>query len=1319
MRKHPKLLRALRIIGYIVLATFVVVVNVVAGAFLYLKTNSAREEILAYGLKKAQPAFPGGVTLGKSEGDLTRGIVLYDIVLNDLDGRMAVEVKRLEVKYSLLALVLTRVQVDKVAVEGVTVVSRPLSDGRDNLSTMADVKMPKPPKHLPISVVLADLKVQARFVQLKAGVPIERAPHDTDVRAEVYARAGLSHGMVASLDQLRVDLTSPAHATIEAQGAAHVVDKVDLRRVRLRITGDTTELRRKVEKMELTGPALIAVEANGAIDDLRASLAVDLANPNTRLRAGAHLYADRVELLQLVMASPFADVDARGIYRFDQTGEGKVHVDASDLRPLQLFGAPKIGGSVKLDAEAKKGEELTAHATGLVRNFRIENNRINRISLDAKVAGLSGHAKVDATELVVGGMTLRVVQVGVDGDTKGVRLRVDGHGNEGIDLELRAMAVPRIQDKKVLGLEATLERLRLRGGGTPWQEDHPAHLSADFQTNTFALSPLGLSNNKQHLTVEGRLMGKMIENVHVALEHFDLSQLSALMSPGHVLPHTDLEAKMEAHGTMDRPSVHASFAGAGDGRSARDLIRFHATGEGALEAGRLDAKTFVTIGGQKASATISLPIPLAPDQRVEGSVNASVLLNPWFADLLVPKAISSEPIILYTLGAKVTAQGSLSGTTSDPQIHASMRVARWGADNAHGDFAISGEYAKKHLGLSSTLTLSSLPEGGGKAAGVVEATGELPIDLAPALSGTDGKTFNRRAPWAAAINLKHIDISRLPFEALNIVPLVRHGTVDGTATLAGTYNHPKANAHLEARDLDFSGMNQVSLISNAKLDGAATTGDLAVSVRGDEALRAQGSLGEGESWRDAPLAITANTPNFDLTRVQLLKQLQGVLSATAKVTGTIDNPKVVARASVAGLRSGETAYKKLEAEATFKDERLGMLLNAVEVDGSSLEASGEVPLRGGKLQGTIDAKRFKVEVVSELLPRIRVLRGELDGKLVAAGTSQKPSLSGTLVVSKGQATLSSSAVTYRDIAARLDFAENAINIDKLRMTAGTGGTLDGSAKVTIRDLRTDALTGQLTLKRYPVQWDTTLGLVDSVVTLDGKRDPKTGFATRVSFDKGARIDLQDDRTPGLLPTARLDDVKVGNARPEPIAVPLSGKHKADPKHMQRNTVVVKGTADVHGPELDVKATADITLALDTDIPTAVGTVLLAPRGAVRMFGQTYDLEHGRIVFGNLAQPTLDLRMARHVPTARIGVDIGGTAREPTTKYWAIPPSLTPVAVASQITAQPEKNDAVAKDGLNKKVTGPISHLIALSFRQAEPDKKAVDVTRNQPQSAKR
>jgi len=81
------------------------------------------------------------------------------------------------------------------------------------------------------------------------------------------------------------------------------------------------------------------------------------------------------------------------------------------------------------------------------------------------------------------------------------------------------------------------------------------------------------------------------------------------------------------------------------------------------------------------------------------------------------------------------------------------------------------------------------------------------------------------------------------------------------------------------------------------------------------------------------------------------------------------------------------------------------------------------------------------------------------------------------------------------------------------------------------------------------------------------------------------------------------------------------------------------------------------------------------------------------------------------------VPVGSGCAQP----WDSRPSVVSLALAGHrkpaaalITGQPQTKDDIAQKGLDGKVAGPISNLIAVSFRHSDPASDTVDVSRPQP-----
>ena len=1313
--------------AWLALVSIVVVANVIAAAFFYIRTDSARERLLSIGLHQLEAVLPGGMTVGSSEGDLTRGLVLHDVVMYDLEHVMAVRADRLELRYSLLSLLAMRVQVDYLGADGLVIVSRPLADGRDNLGTIAvkhvtgkpAAQGPRAPLASPVAVLLEELDADARFVRLPHGVALEHAPHDSDVRGRVRGRATLSHAMGLDVADLRIDLTAPTHAQLRASGAMAFSEKVTFKKVTLHVDGDLRGFAQHMRAMSV-GAVRVDAYADGVIDDLKSALDVSVTSPALTARARTHLHADRIEVQDLSVRASFADVQASGTYAFDKTGDVSLKASIANLGAFAAFGAPPMSGRVELAGHAKRDETDTRiELKGGVDELVAPGVYAKKLHVDIDTIDLTGHALVEGTGLRAGTLVLRSVKLDAQGTPKQVRLTANAAGPEGVELAVGLTGVPRFDDKKLTGVEATLQELRFRAGGTPWSAEHPAHVSADFGMNMFAVSRLRMVNDPQQVTLEGRLMGDTIEGVFVELKHFDLSQLPGIVSPGHVLPHTDLSAEVEAHGPFDDPEIGGTFTGEAYGKGDSDLIHASGNGDARLAHGRLGGKVFVTIGGQKASSKFDMPMPLRPNEPIDVSFDASVLLSPTFADFLVPKLIQSQPLVMYALGAKVTAQGQLTGTTSDPKLHASGRIARWAAGSAHGDLGVSLEYGKKRLGASMTLELSSLPAGGGTGGGVVELTTDLPIDLTTVLTGGSGQLMKGDEPWHGELKVHHVGLDHLPFEAFGVIPIVQHGWVDGAAELAGNRTDPRITASLDAVGLTVGPVSDVDVHGSARMKGGAATADSRLSIHGSEAFRVHGSLDAGPTahslesgWKKAPLAIALDISDFDLGRLGLIKGLAGSLRGRAELTGSIAQPHAKAEFGAAQLRLGMNGYRNFRLTGLVAGTVASGKLVIEQDNGARLVVDAKVPWNGDAISGSLLATTFALDFGSETLPNIRLLRGVFDSDLKLSGTRLQPKILGDLLWSKGEVHLSTTAFTYRDIDGKLSFNGEKITVPSLRLRSGTSGELEGSGSITLDRLRPSAIEAQVAARHFPIQQAGVGMLLDAELAIAGQRNAQGVLTGGIKIKHGSASIPEIQRGRTLLPTASLEDVSVVSP---PVAAggPADGKDKAKPAapHGPNLGAVLDGPFVIKGEEIGVTTRGNLTIDMSGQKPDVRGTLTADPKGWVQMFGRDYDLERGQIRFTGTSEPTLDFRITRRTPSTRIGVDVIGPAHKPELFFWSDPPVYDQAQVAGlMLTGNPSMN-GVSTLGLQGASYGMVSNLIIASIHKNFLSQLPIDVFR--------
>ncbi len=520
--------------------------------------------------------------------------------------------------------------------------------------------------------------------------------------------------------------------------------------------------------------------------------------------------------------------------------------------------------------------------------------------------------------------------------------------------------------------------------------------------------------------------------------------------------------------------------------------------------------------------------------------------------------------------------------------------------------------------------------------------------------------------------------------------------------LSNSKNHPKSTMKVDGRGLNVGGVADIDVVGAATLDGRVASVELTGSLHGAEAMKVKGTIGSASGpagLRRAPLALEFASNDFDLGRLNVLKNLDGVLTGKVALTGSFARPMLKGDVRATKLRVGSVTYATASIVGTGSENNGDFELIATEDRGGSLR--GEVKIVRRRISGSVEAKQLHFDVESELLPRLREVTGELDGKIQLAGTTRAPEAKGTLELTHGILKMASTATSYREASATLKLSGKKAELVRFKTLAGTGGVIEGTGSFELGRRAVERLQVNATLRRCPVQWDTFTGLADAAIAVESARLPSGGLQTKIALDK-ALVELSDDHgIEGLIKTAHLEDVKVQKAKPVAVANPISKGPKLGGG--VAHEVLVTGPLTVRSSGVDFLASADLVLRLDTQNPLLTGTLTLSPQSKVKLFGATFEVERGRFDFARAAQPTIDFSLSRQDKGERIGVDLAGPFRQPTARFWSKPGQLAATHIAGRVTGQKVEKRGLVLKGLEQKAEGPLAQLVARALSQTAPD----------------
>ncbi len=407
----------------------------------------------------------------------------------------------------------------------------------------------------------------------------------------------------------------------------------------------------------------------------------------------------------------------------------------------------------------------------------------------------------------------------------------------------------------------------------------------------------------------------------------------------------------------------------------------------------------------------------------------------------------------------------------------------------------------------------------------------------------------------------------------------------------------------------------------------------------------------------------------------------GDISVQAEgVTGTAVGTGSTISAGVKDARMTLTADgDALRVSARWDSERAGLAQADFNTKTTSVANEGWRWPADAPLAGTLRAQLPQVGVWSVLAPPGWRIRGTLDANVAVAGTRGAPQWRGTL---------NADSLALRSIADGIEFSNGrlrtTLNGQRLEInefslqgaggggSSGAGGAAAGgllNAKGYAEWLSAGAgnaaalskirieLAAQAQALRVSARADRRLAVSGN---LQAKLlDAKLEIRGALKADQALFI-LPDEDTPSLG-----DDVVVKSSAKKPGAasVPAPATSARPSPSSARTVPDVALTLDmgpdfrVQGRGLNTRLAGSLSLASSAatlGVPRLTGT-LTTVRGTYKAYGQQLDIEEGVMRFsGPYDNPALDILAIRPNLTARVGVQVSGTALSPRVRLYAEP-----------------------------------------------------------------
>jgi autotransporter translocation and assembly factor TamB len=1199
--------RALRIAVAGLLLLPLLAMVLVASAVLVARTDRGRERIRQALLERARRTVPG-IDLDRIGGDFLNEIVLEGLSVWDRQGRRAVRVRSVSIRYDVLALVRRRVVIHEARIEAPTVLARPGDGGASNLGQLTARATPAPAARQPPAAAPAGGERSAWTVRIDRLVIAGGAADVRTADGETFRLDGVTADGSLALDGDRLDAAFPVveigatradrryHLGLSARAFADG-QRVDLRVPHLALSGvapggeivlrasavgprdrvavEAELSARDAGRVQLEGTVGLGGAAAGAaaapIGAYRLQLALMAVDPaalgeglprghvSARLAAygrgvplqpgaEAHLAVDGAP-------SRLADVAIKRLH-LRLAGAGR-RIDA-DLRADVTTGHvgrhdaaahPRGSGTVALHIGGAAPAELHVDGRADARGLAIGGYSIAELAVrlqDVRLGARSGHATIAAHGLRVGGGVPPIDTLTFDAQGDGRQLRVRG-----------AATGPRVNAALEAHGAAGARRVAVSVD----------RLTVDYRNARYRQTV----TLTRPTTVEWRA-GQEIALGPTALRGDGYRFTGDLSAEGlYRLRRAAGAAADEPLASIKLALRRASFGG---------LDPFDAAGEATVDADAARARLDAAVGRATVHADASLPLIVRRHGLPEIARHGELALH-----------VKTDPIRLHDLpmiGARLEARGlaggyvvvdaTAGGEIDRPTAHATVELRDITLRKAGG----SGRRSSLHAipGAGATLRLDAqagqLRLGGRVTLWRAQAAtidAQSAIDLGELLAGHSAAD----APLRATVDIAALDLRRLAELSPQMTGVA--GTVAGHAQVSGTPRRPEGTADLTLDGLVVDEIAFGPARLHVQADPDRAEAELRIDQQSGGQLHATAALDRARPGTDGAWTWQANVRarDVDLRFIRpfapRLREIAGTLEATLDASG---------RRAPPGGEGGGAAPD---------------LRGTVKVTGGRFGITGQPTYEGVELDATV--KPGKIELDRLVL---HAGGGELTGKGHAV-------LDGLRPVS---ATFTADAHHFRVAAG-----------------GGPGMNVDGQIAVEAA-LRESILTGAVRVPQASV-WLPELNVTGGGRTLQPTADrPDVRFVDRAARAADAAraqkaAETHGPRLAGLDVDAQADNVVV----------------RSKELDMQLESQLHVGTA-TEGPA--------------RGRPTLSGTVQ-ARSGRISLLGRRFDVDYAKVMFNGSPDmiPDLDIRLVRLFSDAQIAIEIRGTPQHPTLRLLSDPP----------------------------------------------------------------
>jgi hypothetical protein len=403
--------------------------------------------------------------------------------------------------------------------------------------------------------------------------------------------------------------------------------------------------------------------------------------------------------------------------------------------------------------------------------------------------------------------------------------------------------------------------------------------------------------------------------------------------------------------------------------------------------------------------------------------------------------------------------------------------------------------------------------------------------------------------------------------------------------------------------------------------------------------------------------------------------LCGTLSGSIQVHGSPEQPRAtIPGITIRDLRAKGFAIETLTLTGTLKEQQVSARISATQPGGGALRAAATYGwAQAPELDAEVSATGFDLATLRLLATSdtdvLATIDGTMDARLRARGTPERPRITGTATIEKGELWLAGGRHLH-DARGSVTFQPGEILIRGISAKIDEGNVRASGAIGLGDDYQPRTFRLRVESQDVAVFSPEYIAKISLVANINGTYRDET-IDTRIQIAKNARV-MVDESDRSLQSTDPLADLIYVDERARKERARTASEDSAIPT--ARITITAPSGIHIISKEFNtiIRPRPSIQMVIENGELVAINGSLNAVSGQVVLFDQRYKVDYATLQFENQpTNPSVNAQLSSEFPSAMVFIQVAGTVEEPAITLSSNPSKDETTILAIMLGQEPD------------------------------------------------